>query len=74
MRQLGFDLGESASKQEDVEQVMQELCVKCSDCRLSLIHPFNRGMIYRGNVFGRIAIIVSPGGCRDREGSGHDRT
>ena len=67
--QLGFDLGDKESKQEEVEQVMKELCVNCTSCRVSQRHLYNRGMIYRGSLFGRIAIIgIAPGSSETERG------
>ena len=67
--QLGFDLGDSNVEKEDPKQVMQELCVNCQDCRLGLLHPSNRGMIYRGNIDAKIAVIgIAPGDTETEKG------
>jgi uracil-DNA glycosylase family 4 len=43
--------------QEDVGSVIKDLFIRCHSCRLSLIHPFNRGFIYRGNPDAEIAVV-----------------
>lgn len=69
--QLGFDLlGEEEFAREDATEVMKELCVNCSSCRLCQLHPANRGMIYRGNLNGRIAIVgIAPGDTETEKGA-----
>ena len=71
MPQLGFDLlGDTTFEREDAKQVMKELCVTCTSCRLSQIHPTNRGMIYRGNVNARIAVVgIAPGDTETEKGA-----
>jgi uracil-DNA glycosylase family 4 len=54
--QIGFNLIDDF-EQEDVMQVLKELSVTCNSCRLSQGHPYNRGMVYRGNPQAKIAVI-----------------
>jgi uracil-DNA glycosylase family 4 len=56
MPQLGFNLLEEF-EQEDVDSVLTELSVQCTACRLSQLHPFNRGLVYRGNPLAKIAVV-----------------
>lgn len=44
-------------EREDVGMVIKTLSTTCESCRLSLAHPYNRGVIYRGNPFAAIAVI-----------------
>jgi uracil-DNA glycosylase family 4 len=44
-------------QQEKISDVIKALCVPCDGCRLSLIHPYNRGFIYRGDPYARIAVV-----------------
>lgn len=68
--QLGFDLGEETIEKEDPKQVMSELCINCTTCRLGLLHPANRGMIYRGNLDAKIVIIgIAPGATETEKGA-----
>lgn len=43
--------------QEDVATVIKSLQGTCEHCRLGLLHPHNRGLIYRGNPFAEIGIV-----------------
>jgi uracil-DNA glycosylase family 4 len=54
--QIGFSIFEEFEK-ENVEDVLRELSSTCSSCRLSQIHPYNRGMVFRGNHLARIAVV-----------------
>jgi uracil-DNA glycosylase family 4 len=68
--QLGFDLGEDEVEQEDSKTVLKQLSTTCTNCRLSLLHPANRGMIYRGNLNARIAVVgIAPGPTETEKGS-----
>ena len=69
--QLGFDLfGEDTFAKEDPVEVMKELCVNCTSCRLAQLHPVNRGMIYRGNLNAKIAIVgIAPGDTETEKGA-----
>jgi DNA polymerase len=44
-------------EQEDVKDVMKSLAVSCENCRLGLLHPTNRGLIYRGNPLAKLAFV-----------------
>jgi uracil-DNA glycosylase family 4 len=53
---------------EDPEQVMRELSKSCRDCRLgAVVHPTNRGMIWRGSLQGRVAVIGEAPGDQETE-------
>ncbi len=68
--QLGFNLGGYEEEKEDPKKVMQELCINCQDCRLGQLHPANRGMIYRGNLDAKIAVIgIAPGVTETEKGT-----
>jgi len=67
--QLAFDLGQIDVPKEDIDQVLKELYVTCTSCRLSQIHPDNPGLICRGNVRGRMAVIgIAPGPTETQKG------
>lgn len=55
--QLSFFTDLPDDPKEDVREVLKTLSVNCKDCRLSLIHPFNQGIIHRGNPFAKVAIL-----------------
>ena len=68
--QLGFDLIGEEVEREDPKETMKELCVNCTSCRLSQLHPANRGMIYRGNINAKIAVIgIAPGEAETEKGT-----
>jgi uracil-DNA glycosylase family 4 len=50
------------NEQEDVDKVIRELSHTCSSCRLSLIHPLNKGLVHRGNPHAKIAVIAEAPG------------
>lgn len=52
---------------EDPREVMKQLSRTCTSCRLSLNHPENRGIIWRGSVDARIAIIGEAPGDKETE-------
>lgn len=52
---------------EDIKAVMKELSTTCTACRLSLLHPFNRGLLYRGNPMAKIAVLAEAPGDRETE-------
>lgn len=54
--QIGFNLLEDIER-EDIGQVLTELSTNCNSCRLSQLHPFNTGLVYRGNPAARIAVV-----------------
>lgn len=61
-----FNLAEETEK-ENVRGVMKELSSTCRNCRLSLLHPENRGIIWRGNVEGRIGVLGEAPGDQETE-------
>jgi uracil-DNA glycosylase family 4 len=67
MGQLTFLIPESNTNKEDVTKVMKELSTTCHACRLSLIHPDNRGIIWRGDVNAKVAIIGEAPGDMETE-------
>jgi uracil-DNA glycosylase family 4 len=53
---------------EDPEDVMRELSRSCRDCRLGVVvHPSNRGVIWRGSLKGRIAVVGEAPGDQETE-------
>lgn len=60
-----FDL-ESAGK-EDIKHVISSLSVTCFSCRLSFLHPHNRGILYRGDPLGKIAVLAEAPGDKETE-------
>jgi uracil-DNA glycosylase family 4 len=44
-------------EQEDVAEVIKSISSACQNCRLSMLHPYNRGFIYRGNPFAELAFV-----------------
>lgn len=53
---------------EDPEDVMRELSSTCRDCRLGVVvHPVNRGIIWRGTVKARIAVVGEAPGDQETE-------
>ena len=66
--QLTFGISNAeASDKEDVTQVIRELSKTCNDCRLCFAHPTNRGLIWKGNHEGKIAIIGEAPGDTETE-------
>lgn len=63
------NLFEIIEEKEDVKEVMRDLSRTCSSCRLSTLHPENRGIIWKGSVEARIAIIgEAPGNSEQEKG------
>lgn len=60
-----FDLDELGK--EDIKTVMDQLTVTCLDCRLSFLHPYNRGLLYRGNPLAKIAVLAEAPGDKETE-------
>lgn len=71
--QLGFNLLATEpieDSQEDVKDVMKEISSNCIRCRLGHLHPTNRGMIYRGNINAKIAVVgIAPGDTETERGT-----
>jgi uracil-DNA glycosylase len=59
-----FDIIE---EQEDVNTVIKELSHTCTSCRLSILHPMNKGLIHRGNPLAKIAVIAEAPGDTETE-------
>jgi uracil-DNA glycosylase family 4 len=55
--QLSFFSNLPEAPKESVGDVLGELSKNCSSCRLALIHPNNRGILYRGNPNAKIAML-----------------
>lgn len=53
--------------QEDVLTVIKQLTSTCGDCRLSLLHPNNRGFLCRGNPNAKIGVLAEAPGDRETE-------
>ena len=62
----GFSF-EDEFEREDVMAVLKELTTACSSCRLSQLHPYNRGFVYRGNPHAKIAIVGDAPGDSETE-------
>lgn len=52
---------------EDIQTVLKSLSVNCTACRLSLLHPHNRGLLVRGNPEANIAVIAEAPGDQETE-------
>lgn len=63
---LLFDL-DSLCGREDIKVVCKELSTTCTACRLSLIHPYNRGLLVRGNPEASIGVLAEAPGDRETE-------
>jgi uracil-DNA glycosylase len=55
------------SAREDYNDVMKQLSKTCDNCRLGLLHPGNRGVIWRGNLEAKIAVISEAPGDTEME-------
>jgi uracil-DNA glycosylase family 4 len=60
----------TSSKKEDPREVLRELSSTCQACRLGvMIHPTNRGVIWRGNPDAKIAVVgEAPGDTETEKG------
>src|SRR3954467_1001080 len=62
---LGLTL---APAKEDYKSVMKELLKSCEACRLgAVLHPGNRGVIWRGNLEAKIAVLSEAPGDNEME-------
>lgn len=61
-----FNIDELIGK-EDIDVVLKELNVNCTACRLSLLHPHNRGLLVRGNRLARIGVLAEAPGDKETE-------
>lgn len=64
---MQFKLFEVVEEKENINQVMKELSSTCNSCRLSSLHPDNRGIIWRGSVDAKIAVIGEAPGDKETE-------
>ena len=62
---LLFDLDDLS--REDINDVLRSLNVNCTACRLSLLHPHNRGLLVRGNPLARIGVLAEAPGDKETE-------
>lgn len=68
MGQLTFLVTDTKSNiKEDPRVVIKELSKTCNECRLSYLHPDNRGLILRGNPDGNVAVIGEAPGDTETE-------
>jgi uracil-DNA glycosylase family 4 len=65
MEGMLFNLDEISK--EDVREVCKELSQTCTACRLSLIHPYNHGLLVRGNPDARIGVLAEAPGDKETE-------
>jgi len=61
-----FNLDELIVK-EDIREVLRELSTNCTACRLSLLHPYNQGLLVRGNPEARIGVLAEAPGDKETE-------
>lgn len=54
-------------EKENVVDVIKELTVTCNNCRLSLLHPYNRGFLCRGNPMAKIGVLAEAPGDKETE-------
>lgn len=52
---------------EDIADVLKSLTVNCTACRLSLLHPHNRGLLVRGKPTAKIGILAEAPGDKETE-------
>lgn len=64
-KELLFDLDELGK--EDIKEVIKTLTVNCTACRLSLLHPHNRGLLTRGNPLAKIGVLAEAPGDKETE-------
>ena len=62
---LDFDIIQE--EKEDVLEVIKTLSNTCHDCRLSLLHPENKGLVWRGSPLAKIAIVSEAPGDKESE-------
>src|SRR5208337_4009696 len=60
-----FDI--EALSMEDIGVVLKELNVNCQACRLSFLHPHNKGLLVRGNPQARIGVLAEAPGDTETE-------
>lgn len=52
---------------ESIESAVEAVNVNCTACRLSLLHPHNRGLLVRGKITAKIAVLAEAPGDRETE-------
>lgn len=52
---------------EDIKSVLKELNTTCTSCRLSFLHPYNRGLLVRGNPLAKIGVLAEAPGDKETE-------
>ncbi len=65
MSEFLFDIEEVCK--EDIKDVLNTLNVNCTACRLSFLHPHNRGLLVRGNPEAKIGVIAEAPGDTETE-------
>lgn len=60
-----FNLDEAL--REDINDTLKLLSVNCTACRLSLLHPHNRGLLVRGNPLAKIGVLAEAPGDKETE-------
>src|ERR1700761_5413714 len=62
-----FNILDYQEEHEDINKVIKELAVTCTSCHLALLHPLNKGLIYKGNPEAKIAVIAEAPGDTETE-------
>lgn len=52
---------------EDIVTVLKDVSVNCTACRLSFLHPHNRGLLIRGKPTAKIAVLAEAPGDKETE-------
>lgn len=52
---------------EDIKSLLRELNVNCTSCRLSILHPHNKGLLVRGNPEAKIGVLAEAPGDKETE-------
>lgn len=56
-----------AACKEDIGNALKAINVNCTACRLSLLHPHNRGLLVRGNPKAKIGVVAEAPGDKETE-------
>lgn len=65
MTDLLFDLNNL--DKENIEDALKAVNVNCTACRLSFLHPHNKGLLVRGKPTASIAVLAEAPGDRETE-------
>jgi uracil-DNA glycosylase family 4 len=65
MESMLFNIDEVGK--EDIKAVLKELSTTCTACRLSFLHPYNRGILVRGNPLAKIGVLAEAPGDKETE-------